>query len=632
VVVAGAAWARVAASTRVSPLNGVQLLAAIGVLWLCGLALNEHWTRAEYVALALTALVVAAALAAGRLALWTLAVGALVVAGLTLVSAFAASLARVLVESTLHGLWSTGAAIGWLVFLVSAALTASVSVFPRLTRLLAACLTTVGLALLLLRPMEGAPRDEWLAALSAVAVCLALVALVADGRDGVWRLGARVSLIPVAASVGVAAAPAVLLAAARIVAPALEPWQQDYGRRTHLDRWLLDVDSRPLTAGLALFATVLAIALALRLRLPSGWSLILLATPCAGVAALGRAWPLWGVVVVLATLALSAGVVALTARSPIASWVAAGYVVLALTAAAGSEATTAVTAAGVCVVLAGMARWAENDFAAAASAAGSVGFAGLTTAAGLAARDLTDSVSGYALVGIAAAAVLAAQVWRQDAPPRTRTGIEIGAAVVGAVGLELAATDPAVQLPLCLTVAGASVVGVGLLRADRGSARIPGGALLVAATWSRLLSQDVGTVEWYTLPTAVALCAIGVWRVQTRPNASTVFSLSPGLVLLFVPSLIAALPEPTSLRALLVGVGALAVLLAGAYLRWAAPLVVASVTLFVLAAVNLAPYANAVPRWVLFGLAGALLLYLGVTWERRLRNARTLIMAVELMR
>jgi hypothetical protein len=38
------------------------------------------------------------------------------------------------------------------------------------------------------------------------------------------------------------------------------------------------------------------------------------------------------------------------------------------------------------------------------------------------------------------------------------------------------------------------------------------------------------------------------------------------------------------------------------------------------------------PRWVLFGLAGAALLYLGATCERGLRNARTLIMAVELMR
>jgi cell division protein FtsW (lipid II flippase) len=111
-----------------------------------------------------------------------------------------------------------------------------------------------------------------------------------------------------------------------------------------------------------------------------------------------------------------------------------------------------------------------------------------------------------------------------------------------------------------------------------------------------------------------------------------VFALLPGLTLLLAPSLIATLPDPTSLRALLLGIGALAILLAGAYLRWAAPLVVASVTLLALALVNIAPYANAVPRWVLFGLAGAALLYLGVTWERRLRNARTLIMAVELLR
>jgi hypothetical protein len=632
VVVAGVAWARAAASTRVSPLNGAQALAAVGVLWLCILTLNEHWARGEYVALALTAVVVGATVGAARLALWTLAVGALVVAGLMLAIAFAVSLVRVLDETTLHGLWSTVAALGWLLCLALAALAASAPVFARWIRELAACVVTVGLSLLILRPMEGAPRDEWLAALSAVAVGLALAALVANDGARAWRLGARVALVPVAVGVAAAAVPAVLLAAARVVTPAVDPWQQDYGHRTHLDRWLLDIDSRPLTVGLALFATVLAMELARRLRLPSGWSLILLATPCAGVAALGRAWPLWGVVVVLAILALSAGVVALTARSTVASWVAAGYTLLALTAAAGSEATTAVTAAGVCAVLAGVARWADDDFAAAAAAAGSVAFGGLAAAAGIAARDLTDSISGYVLVGIAAAVVLGAQVWRQASPPRTRPGLEIGAAVVGAVGLELAATDPALQLPLCLTVAGASVVAVALLRTDRGMAKVPGGALLVAATWSRLLSQDVDIVEWYTLPTAVALCAIGIWRVETRPDASTVVNLTPGLVLLLLPSLIATLPHPTSLRALLLGIGALAVLLAGAYLRWAAPLVVASATLLVLAVVNLAPYANAVPRWVLFGLAGALLLYLGVTWERRLRNARTLIMAVELMR
>jgi cell division protein FtsW (lipid II flippase) len=175
-------------------------------------------------------------------------------------------------------------------------------------------------------------------------------------------------------------------------------------------------------------------------------------------------------------------------------------------------------------------------------------------------------------------------------------------------------------------------VAVGLVRGDRGPVRFAGSGALVAASWSRLISQDVSTVEWYTMPAALVLCAIGVWRVQTRADASTVLSLSPGLILLLIPSLGAALPDPASLRGLLLGCGSLAILLAGAYLRWAAPLVVASVTLLALAVVSIAPYANAIPRWVLFGLAGGLLLFLGVTWERRLRNARTLIMAVELLR
>jgi hypothetical protein len=38
-----------------------------------------------------------------------------------------------------------------------------------------------------------------------------------------------------------------------------------------------------------------------------------------------------------------------------------------------------------------------------------------------------------------------------------------------------------------------------------------------------------------------------------------------------------------------------------------------------------APYVgDAVPRWVLIGAAGALLIATGVTWERRLQEARQL--------
>jgi hypothetical protein len=633
VAVAGAAWAKVAVATRIAPLSAPQHLASLGVLWICVAALDEPWsTRDEYVALALMIACVSLAVVAARLALWTLAAGLVVVAALMFLTAFVGSLERIIDGSTLQALWSTGSAVGWVLCLTVAVLAASSRLVARPIRRLAACTVTIGLALLVLRPLDGQPREDWLAAFAATAVGLAVLAVVATP---LWRLAARAALVPVAIGVAAAAAPAVLLATARIVVPATDPWGQEYGDRTHLDRWLLDVDSRPITSGLALYATLLAVTLALRLRLPSGWSLALLATPCVGVAVLGRAWPLWGVVVVLAMLALVGGVVALATRATtatVAAYVAAAYTALALTAALGSDVTTAVAAAGVCVVLAAVAYFAEDDRAASASAAGSLTFGALAATAVLAARDVSDSAAGYVCVGIAAVAVFAAQLRPAGSAIRTRLGLEVGALAVGAAAAGLAAHDPRVQLPICLTVAGASMTAVGVLRTDRRPARVAGGVILIAATWSRLLAQDVDTVEWYTLPTAIVLCAIGVWLVHTRPDASSAFHLSPGLSLLLGPSLIATLPDPTSTRALLLGIGSFAILVAGAYLRWAAPLVVASVVLLTLAVVNLAPYANAVPRWVLFGLAGAALLYLGVTWERRLRNARTLIMAVELMR
>ncbi len=36
------------------------------------------------------------------------------------------------------------------------------------------------------------------------------------------------------------------------------------------------------------------------------------------------------------------------------------------------------------------------------------------------------------------------------------------------------------------------------------------------------------------------------------------------------------------------------------------------------------PVAEAVPRWALIGAAGAVLVVLGITWERRVRDARAL--------
>ncbi|UMG91796.1 hypothetical protein [Nocardioides sp. TF02-7] len=82
------------------------------------------------------------------------------------------------------------------------------------------------------------------------------------------------------------------------------------------------------------------------------------------------------------------------------------------------------------------------------------------------------------------------------------------------------------------------------------------------------------------------------------------------------------LDDPLTVRALVLGAGCLALTVAGAALRWSAPLVVGSAVGAVLVLREIGPYAGEVPQWVWIGLAGALLTTVGITWERRLLELR----------
>ena len=151
----------------------------------------------------------------------------------------------------------------------------------------------------------------------------------------------------------------------------------------------------------------------------------------------------------------------------------------------------------------------------------------------------------------------------------------------------------------------------------------PGGLLLAMATWVRLAELGVTVPEAYTLPSALVLTAVGCWRLLRDDRTATMRLLVPGLGLATVPSLLVVLDDPTSLRALLLGLGCLALVLAGVSLRWSAPLVVGAVVGAVLVLRELAPYAADLPPWVVIGLSGTVLLVVGVTWESRMRDVRT---------
>ncbi|WP_109507724.1 SCO7613 C-terminal domain-containing membrane protein [Nocardioides speluncae] len=209
------------------------------------------------------------------------------------------------------------------------------------------------------------------------------------------------------------------------------------------------------------------------------------------------------------------------------------------------------------------------------------------------------------------------------ARPRVVGEISSALAMLVTAGVATAAADrPQTWLAVHLTLAGAVVVTSSLVNRDRRLLGWLGGALLAAATWVRLEEIGVTEPEPYTLPTALALLVVGLLHLRRRPETSTYTALMPGLALALVPSLLWALTDPVSLRALLLGVGCLALVLVGVQLKWSAPLVAGATAGGLLVLREAAPYAGSVPQWATIGLAGTLLLVLGITWERRLREVR----------
>ena len=628
IALSGLGWAIAAQRAAAMRLVGAQVLAGLGVFALALLTLDERLARDEYVSLILAAIAAGLALAGRRYALRVLAITMFVVSGYLAVLGAAASLTAVLQQGTLRGLWSTGEAAGWLVCIALAA----AAVWSRLGmrwRVGSATGAIVATALLVLRPLEGSSYDQILLALAGSTAVIAAASLLVPDP---WRSGARLGALPVATLSALAVGPSLLQAIARAVVPLTDAWNwepADHVRRARLD--FFDDLGTPWLVGVVAVVTVLAVAIVLTRALPSVDLLFAVVAVSAALSAV--CYPLYAgwVVVALLVGTAASGLGLLWRRSLALGAATVSLALLALCASAATELTTAGTALLYATVAGTAAVLVRNREASAISSTSALLFLGLSAAAATQFTEFGDEGLALVLVGIATPALIGAQTRLGGVAIRQREGLEVGGVLLGVIALGLA-RESDVHLPIAMTVLGAALVVIALLRDDRRPASAIGGALLAGASWVRLIAEDVDVIEAYTLPTALVLLGLGGWRMRQRPESSSLANLAPGLSLALVPSLLAALPEPTSLRALLLGIAALGVLLAGVATRWAAPLLVGGGVLAVLALVNLAPYAVAVPRWVLFALVGAALLYLGVTWERRLRDARNLTGVIEALR
>ena len=115
-----------------------------------------------------------------------------------------------------------------------------------------------------------------------------------------------------------------------------------------------------------------------------------------------------------------------------------------------------------------------------------------------------------------------------------RRGAEASGAVVAAVGVAVATASGAGTTAIALLLAAVGAAACGAAR-DRRWAWWVALGLATSAWWVLLAARDTGVVEPYTLPPALAVAAVGAWRVARRRDAGARL-LAAGLALATLPT------------------------------------------------------------------------------------------------
>ncbi|MCX4386608.1 permease [Micromonospora peucetia] len=151
----------------------------------------------------------------------------------------------------------------------------------------------------------------------------------------------------------------------------------------------------------------------------------------------------------------------------------------------------------------------------------------------------------------------------------------------------------------------------------------------ITAWWILMWVADVALPEAYTLPFAALALLVGVLELRHRPDLSSWVAYGPALVAAFVPTLAIVLAtESSTLRQVLLLLGAVAVLVFGSMSQQQAPVIVGAAVTAVAAVhalFSLGPWLALIP-------VGILLLVLGASNERRRRAQERLQTALRGMR
>jgi len=252
------------------------------------------------------------------------------------------------------------------------------------------------------------------------------------------------------------------------------------------------------------------------------------------------------------------------------------------------------------------------------------------------------SLTGAAVLGVAL--LLGARSSALPGAGPRRWGLPLVAAVAAAPTLLAIDTTPAgTARALGVLGAGSALALVMGLRVDAtGLSRLRArgvAAGVACATVAALLGAALTPVvpaDVYLVLLGAVLLVLGIDRLRHDADASSWPTTAIGLLLVLVVPLATGWAVPTTWRLLLVAGGGLAAVVAGAVRRWQAPFVLGGAVLGVVALVQASPTAVAAMRmvewWTVLAVGGAVLLGLGLTYERRLREAREAVRFVSAMR
>ncbi|MEV6489975.1 hypothetical protein AB0M20_15330, partial [Actinoplanes sp. NPDC051633] len=339
-------------------------------------------------------------------------------------------------------------------------------------------------------------------------------------------------------------------------------------------------------------------------------------------------------------------------------WVAATALaagLLGLLGAALSDRPRVVAAAGLLIARAGLAGLLTT-YTATMFGFGAVLVAGVV--AGLAGRTLPARLIGWPVAAIAGVAFAVTASRAAGQPLRVTALVVLGVAAIALVTGTLlgrpegrvlqAAAHGAAVVALLLTAGSAGYAaavctlwGIALgLRALWPGERRPGerrpgerrpgarrpflAAAAVAelgAWWLLLSAQQIAVLEAYTIPAAAVALFVGWLALRSKPGLSSWLSFGPALAAALLPTLASVLvDEGQPLRRLLLGAGALVVVLAGSRARLQAPVVTGGAVLALVALHELVLVWDLLPRWIPLAAAGLLLVGLAMTLERRRRD------------